>query len=249
MHVDAASYSKGGKSKNGGMDSKGGGKSKGKDGKGFGKNKGKDGKSRGKGSSSSGSSMASSSGLGTSISGRPAQFQGECGYCWKWGHKRADCRKRLADKASVGAVTEAGDSGGTGHNGSGEVSVATYACDTIYENDGDRPGFAFCCLVGSQHGSTGGFGDGTSLLLDSGSDEHMCDAGFVAHLPLRQSTGPKLQDIQRRPLPTQGVRDVEVKLGHGAGVNARVPFTVGNVHMPVVSVGNLGLAAARTTMR
>ena len=30
------------------------------------------------------------------------QFQGYCGYCEKWGHKRADCRKRIADGKSKG---------------------------------------------------------------------------------------------------------------------------------------------------
>ena len=29
-------------------------------------------------------------------------FDGECSYCHKWGHKRADCRKRIADEKGYG---------------------------------------------------------------------------------------------------------------------------------------------------
>ena len=34
------------------------------------------------------------------------QFQGYCGYCEKWGHKRADCRKRIADGESKGGAQQ-----------------------------------------------------------------------------------------------------------------------------------------------
>eukprot|EP00972_Heterocapsa_arctica_P057591 8496690-Heterocapsa_arctica.AAC.1 len=69
-----------------GQKGKGKGKGKGKDGKGGekGKGKGKDGKS-----------------------GAPATpFQGYCGYCWNWGHKKADCRTRLRAEATPGAALE-----------------------------------------------------------------------------------------------------------------------------------------------
>ena len=31
------------------------------------------------------------------------QFQGYCSFCWLWGHKRADCKKRLALEAGKGS--------------------------------------------------------------------------------------------------------------------------------------------------
>ena len=41
------------------------------------------------------------------------QFQGYCGYCEKWGHKRANCRKRIADgKSEGGAAAASADDGG-----------------------------------------------------------------------------------------------------------------------------------------
>ena len=75
--------------------------SSGKDekGKSKGKGKSKDGKGKGKGEQ------------GKPIS-KPEQFQGYCGYCDKWGHKRVDCRKRIADaKSKGGAAAASADDG------------------------------------------------------------------------------------------------------------------------------------------
>ena len=65
------------------------------------KGKGKDGKSngkhvKGKAKSEKGSGIEKSSGNAQA----PAQFQGFCGFCEKWGHKRADCRKRQREQGS-----------------------------------------------------------------------------------------------------------------------------------------------------
>ena len=38
---------------------------------------------------------------------KPEQFQGYCGCCDKWGHKRADCRKRIDDAKSKGGAAAA----------------------------------------------------------------------------------------------------------------------------------------------
>ena len=74
--------------------------SSGKDGKGKskGKGKGKDGKGRDKG-------KKGDKGKDQKPISKPEQFQGYCGYCDKWGHKRADCRRRIADaKSNCGAA-------------------------------------------------------------------------------------------------------------------------------------------------
>ena len=78
--------------------------SSGKDGKGKSKGKGnsKDGKCKGKGKKGDKSQDQKP------IS-KPEQFQG---YCEKWGHKRADCRKRIADgKSKGGAAAASADDG------------------------------------------------------------------------------------------------------------------------------------------
>ena len=62
--------------------------------KGKGKGKGKDGKGeKGKGKGKGGK-------------GPTEPFQGYCGYCWNWGHKKADCRTRLRAEATPGAALE-----------------------------------------------------------------------------------------------------------------------------------------------
>ena len=73
--------------------------SSGKDGKGKskGKDKSKDGKGKGKGNNGE-KSKDQIPVIKTE------QFQGFCGYCEKWGHTRADCRKRIADGKSKGGV-------------------------------------------------------------------------------------------------------------------------------------------------
>ena len=42
---------------------------------------------------------------------KPEQFQGYCGYCEKWGHKRANCRKRIDDAKSNGGAAASADDG------------------------------------------------------------------------------------------------------------------------------------------
>ena len=71
--------------------------SSGKDGKGksTGKGKSKDGKDKDKGKKGERSKDQKPM-------VKTEQFQGCCGYCEKWGHKRADCRKRIADGKSKG---------------------------------------------------------------------------------------------------------------------------------------------------
>ena len=84
-HMDVNWIDGKGKGKHGGKHGKWGKDKKGKDKKG---KKGKKGdKSYGGGDKSSG------------------KFQGNCGYRGKYGHKRADCRKRIADKAASGQIT------------------------------------------------------------------------------------------------------------------------------------------------
>ena len=67
---------------------------KGKDKKGKDKS-GKDRRAKGKKGDGKGNKDKSSEGKG-----KTEYFAGYCGYCWKKGHKRKDCRKRLADMAA-----------------------------------------------------------------------------------------------------------------------------------------------------
>ena len=112
---------------------KGKGKHKGKDGKGKGKSKGKDGK--GKGVSSWNSSFkgkgkdfskgkSNYGGKGSNQAGNQKLDPNQCAYCFKFGHRKADCRKMQSDKAAgnVRQINETdadnGGDGSTTYNGS-----------------------------------------------------------------------------------------------------------------------------------
>eukprot|EP00971_Amphidinium_carterae_P281929 5596588-Amphidinium_carterae.2 len=108
MQVDAAQYGKG-KGKGGKA------KGKGKDGKNKKGGSGKKGQQKGN-ASQGGKSGAGANSTGSAAGSSSTYFEGECGYCGKWGHKRADCRKRLSM-----AQRNQGSAGSTG----GSVSATS----------------------------------------------------------------------------------------------------------------------------
>ena len=76
--------------------------SSGKDGKGRSKGKGKSKDGKGKGKGKKGEKSKDQKPVT-----KTEQFQGNCGYCEKRVHKRADCRKRIADGKSKGGAPAA----------------------------------------------------------------------------------------------------------------------------------------------
>ena len=93
------------------------------------------------------------------------QFQGYCGYCEKLGSKRADCRKRIADgKSKGGAAAASADN-------DGDVAAAMNVDESVMDIEGDEASTGWCFGVSSMCAVLGSTG---SLLLDSGSEEHLC---------------------------------------------------------------------------
>ena len=135
MEIDAIIWK--GKGKHKGKDGKGKGKSKGKDGKGKGvsswnssfKGKGKD---FSKGKSNYGKSNYG--GKGSNQSGNQKLDPNQCAYCFKFGHRKADCRKMQSDKAAgnVRQINETdadnGGDGSTTYNGSSTGIVKQCTC-------------------------------------------------------------------------------------------------------------------------
>ena len=132
--------------------------SSGKDrrGKSNGKGKSKDG--RGKGKGKKGDKSKDQKPLS-----KPQQFQGYCGYCDKWRHKRADCRKRIADaKSKGGAAAASADDG--------DVAAVMEVDDVVMRAGDDETSTGWCFALTSMCVVVGLTG---SLLLDSGSDDHL----------------------------------------------------------------------------
>ena len=122
---------------------------------------------------------------------KPEQFQGYCGYCEKWGHKR----ERIADGKSKGgaAAASAGNDGG--------VAAVTEADDVVMRIGDDETSTGWCFAVASMCAVVGSTG---SLFLDSGSDEHLCTPKFADSSP-DQADAPW---TARRKTLAQGRRGV-----------------------------------------
>ena len=128
--------------------------SSGKDGKGKSKGKGKtkDGKGTGKGKKGEKSKDQKPQ-------AKTEQFQGYCGYCERWGNKRADCRKRIADSKSKGGAAAA-----CADNDGNVSAVMDDDDDFAMDAEGDETSTGWCFGVSSMCAVLGSTG---SLLLDS----------------------------------------------------------------------------------
>ncbi|CAK0869723.1 unnamed protein product [Prorocentrum cordatum] len=145
-------------------------------------------------------------------------FDGERGYCGKWGHKRADCRKKKAD-----------DRRRSQQPADGTVKAASGYFD-------GKPGGWVFAVTAQPNGRVAKVGG--SILIDSGSDDHLCRHRFVPEAPISAAVdAPRLFDVQQRPLPTAGLRGVEMTLKEG--ITATADFLVADVSDDLLSMGKL----------
>ena len=120
-------------------------------------------------------------------------------------HKRADCRKRIADGKSKGGAAASADN-------DGDVAAVMDIDDFVLDAERDDASTGFCLGVSSMCAVLGSTG---SLLLDSGSDEHLCSPKFADLIP----TGPdrsllKLKDVQQNDLTISGQKIVSCWWDH-----------------------------------
>ena len=150
---------------------------------------------------------------------KPEQFQGYCGYCDKWRHKRVDCRKRIADaKSKGGAAAASADDG--------DVAAVMEVDDVVMRTGDDETSTGWCFALTSMCAVVGSTG---SLLLDSGSDEHLCTPKFADLIPTSRDRSPlKLKDVQQNDLVISGQKTVPMLVGPTGGKHA----TGGNGHIP-----------------
>eukprot|EP00971_Amphidinium_carterae_P100622 1990648-Amphidinium_carterae.1 len=163
MQVDQVWKGKAGKGKQKG-------KSKGKDkGQGKGKNQGKD--KGGKDSSSSGGKPSSK---GDPAGGANAYFNGECGYCGVWGHKRSQCRKRMSmENRGQQQGGQSGQDGGVRQATAEELEGSRSIAQVTESN------WVFAVAENPVVDASSSTDSSTFILVDSGSDEHMCNENFA----------------------------------------------------------------------
>ena len=87
---------------------------------------------------------------------------------------------------------------------------------------------------------------GQLILLDSGSDEHMCPQGWHPDADLMEkSSQGRLRDVQGNPIEEQGRRMISMDFegwsdqGDTTGVRTSSCFTVGPVREPLLSAGKI----------
>ncbi|CAK0893566.1 unnamed protein product, partial [Prorocentrum cordatum] len=167
--------------------------------------------------------------------GQAEHFEGECGYCGKWGHKRADCRKKKADDAKKETGNTRAVQGDAAAAGSGQQqSDGTVRAASGY-NDGAPDGWVFA-VSATTDGKVAQVGG--SILIDSGSDDHLCRHKFVPEAPVNSAAdAPRLFDVQQKPLPAAGLRGVEMTMQEG--IKATADFLVADVNDDLLSMGKL----------
>eukprot|EP00971_Amphidinium_carterae_P161436 3201019-Amphidinium_carterae.1 len=219
--MDVGAIGKGGKDK---------GKGKGKEfGKDKGKSRNKGGKDKGKGKPSDGGK-----GSGDTGGGKPAaqRFQGYCSYCWKWGHKKIDCRQRAKNGAQVSAV-DAEDAGNRDAAASGGAVAGIVSEEALGRIDTEEQ-YEMSWVFGvGESNSTLAIED---VLGDSGSEEHCCPPSFGEEFGMEPCTSV-LRDIQGNRIKVYGLRLIPLVTTEGQKMI--IPFVVCDVARPVISLGKL----------
>ena len=199
-----------------------------------GKSKSHEGKGKPQGSSSGGTSGGKPSGKdgkgkGAKATGKGGQFQGNCSFCGRWGHKRVDCWKRpVAGAIAETTAREPVASSDSGNQTTGAVFAA---------NPADAYIFAVCAGVSASSMS--------SILIDSGSDAHVVPKGFFQYWGIT----PGMFDSRKATLHT--IDGSKIQVGSSAAVwitisdeegqqiQFRTLLTEGGVSMGVLSAGLL----------
>ena len=188
------------------------------------------------------------------------KFNGECSFCHKWGHKKADCRllakekkqkERDSGKGSTNAVSSTSGTGGT------TSSPSTNAVYYWFEDE-DRCNWAD---AGEAHDIEDEYQDQRwvnvinevssveqwessrvkYLLWDSGSDEHLCNRSFGGDLHT-VSCNKTLRGISGVSLGRLGRKRVAYRVlgAHGRFLQAETDFLVtDNASKNVLSAGKM----------
>jgi len=214
-------------------------------------------------------------GAPSSGKGHGTPFQGFCGFCKGWGHKAADCRKKQSERDKKAAAVQE-ETLTLLTNQKGEHAVAARGVEAICESCTEEWDIVsdeteyHDIYVGTEfepNEETWGYIMAINsdapwetikeyelpILLDSGSDEHMCPRSWhtEADLVVNPRAGI-LRDVQGRAIREEGQRWVtmafqgDTGLSGAAGsasesdeVRASSCFTVGGVSGPLLSAGKI----------
>jgi hypothetical protein len=152
----------------------------------------------------------------------------DCTHCGKHGHRWKVCRKRLAEERKAHAVEQGPVVGTTATPGTASEA-------NVYYDEEDDAAWAF----GANYMCEPCVAAGT-ILIDSGSDEHLCSSEFADGCPETGRRVPAINSVTGTPLATGSYRSVPLLVGEGAAQRpADAEMLVADVHGPVLSAGKL----------
>ncbi|CAK0827956.1 unnamed protein product [Prorocentrum cordatum] len=162
-----------------------------------GKQKG-DGKGRGAGAGSKGGKDAKGKGKDGYT------FTGKCDYCHKTGHKKADCKKRIADEKAKGNAAIEQESADP--KTVAKIEYAEYECEIC---DDDQ---LYCMAMKAEDPETECCGmeleETTFITLDTASDCHVGPTCFGEGCKKGEDRGPRLLDAQRKEIKIDSIATV-----------------------------------------
>ena len=181
------------------------------------------------------------------------KFQGECGFCGKWGHKRKDCwaKQQTEQKGGGGKAGGKGKPRTTAAVEQGEPEV-TAAAIHYYVGDPDDTGnepeeygeerWVMAIEAAACKGTTAqNHGPQTFVLYDSGSDENVCPYDLTTD-QYDEPSQVALRDVAGGTLSTGRQRTLTFKVATSAGklVEIVAVFQVSRACLKlVVSAGKL----------
>ena len=206
------------------------------------------GKGRGKGGGKAGKGGRGGKGRaddwrdgGRDSGGKPTTqgFHGQCGRCKAYGHKRADCPRGGGRTAAV-AAEPAGEPPALGA-GAGDVGAVS-SSDSAGAVDSGWGGDAWVMAAGSSGPAAS---SSPLVLLDSGSDEHVCPVAWREDLDLKfddPGRNTVLRDVQGNVIRQLGSRRIMMDMPAASGdgtVRAGAEFRVADVREPLLSAGKV----------
>ncbi|CAK0856887.1 unnamed protein product, partial [Prorocentrum cordatum] len=131
-------------------------------------------------------------------------FTGKCDYCHKTGHKKADCKKRIADEKAKGNA--AIEQEGTDPKTVAKIEYAEYECEIC---DDDQ---LYCMAMKAEDPETECCGmeleETTFITLDTASDCHVGPVCFGEGCRRGEDRGPRLLDAQRKEIKMDSIATV-----------------------------------------
>ncbi|CAK0848676.1 unnamed protein product, partial [Prorocentrum cordatum] len=154
-----------------------------------------DGKGRGAGAGSKGGKDAKGKGKDGYT------FTGKCDYCHKTGHKKSDCKKRIADEKAKGNA--AIEQEGTDPKTVAKIEYAEYECEIC---DDDQ---LYCMAMKAEDPETECCGmeleETTFITLDTASDCHVGPTCFGEGCRRGEDRGPRLLGAQRKEIKMDSI--------------------------------------------